>query len=176
MNKVYIAGSLFKESDIVQRKLEEAKIKELANQFKIYNPITADANDKTKLPTAASIYLKDFSELITANKILVALDDADLGVSAEIGIVNGFNFVHKAISEILSSYNSSDAISKINEFLKKYPLKTMYGHLSDIRVNSATHYEGFYIPYGYNQFVIGAILNDGLIYDSYLQAIKYLVK
>lgn len=175
MKKIYIAGSLFKESDINQRILEEKQIKKLKPEQLIYNPITADINDKSRLPTAHDIFNKDFIEVLESDKILVALDDNDLGVCAEIGIVNGFNFLHNKITELIKNNNPDEAIKKIEHILLEYPSKQIYAHLSDIRIENASKYEHYYIPYGYNQFIIGAILNDGKIFSSYLQAIEFLV-
>ena len=45
--------------------------------------------------------------------------------------------------------------------------------LSDIRLSTAHLYKGEYIPYGYNQFVIGGIEEmDGKIHKSFDALIK----
>lgn len=171
--KIYIAGSLFKEADINQRILEENKIKALDPNVAIYNPITADINDKSKLPTANDIVWGDFKEIENANAILCALDDDDLGQACEIGMAFGLNYMREKLEKLVLENNVS--INTIQTLLNEIPKKTIYAHLSDIRVPTADQYHKHYIPYGLNQFVVGAIEVYGYILNSSDQAIKKML-
>ena len=51
--------------------------------------------------------------------------------------------------------------------------KDIQAVLSDIRLSTAHLYKGEYIPYGYNQFVVGGIVEmDGKIHKSFDALIK----
>lgn len=175
MPKVYIAGSLFKEADICQRKKEQALIEELTkNSWVIYNPITADINDKSKLPSADDIVWSDFNEIKDCNEMLCALDDNDLGQAAEVGMVFGLNFWHDELSKLIQENNVNT--ESIQALLDKYPKKQIFAHHSDIRISTAHLYQGNYVPYGINQFLIGAIEACGHIYPSYTLAINEMIQ
>lgn len=86
--KIYLAGSLFKEADITQRKFEAKALREKG--FDVYNPIEAPCNNKVSLPTPLDIFKKDYNELYTSDIMVVCLDDIisgnDMGVACELGL------------------------------------------------------------------------------------------
>lgn len=170
--KVYIAGSLFKEGDQAQRLREEAVLRK--HGVSVYNPISADVNDKSKLPTAWEIVEKDFGEILSCDGMLVGVDDVDMGVSCEVGMCYGMNYV----LEILRKMVMEDVVGKegIERLLREIPMKRMYGHHSDIRIGTAHEYRGNYVPYGVNQFYIGAIERYGKVYGGYVSAVEGIVR
>lgn len=176
--KIYIAGSLFKEGDLRQREEEEILIRELDRQqeFDIFNPYKATINDNSTLPTPKLIYDTDLSHLLVSTKMLCALDDLDHGVSNEIGVVNGFNILYKLIQKVLKKASDANLRKEIEALFRKYPKKTIYAHLSDTRFPFAHNYKNYEIPISYNQFVIGAVQCDGKIFASYKDAIKQMIK
>lgn len=175
MPKVYIAGSLFKEADICQRKKEEAFIRDnTVNNWIIYNPINADINDKSRLPTAEDIVWGDFNQIKDCNAMLCALDDQDLGQAAEIGMVFGMNFWYDQLETLIA--NNQVSVENLRALLAQYPKKQIYAHHSDIRLSTAHEYRGNYVPYGINQFLIGAVEACGQIYPNYTKAIQEMIK
>lgn len=145
---VYVAGSLFSEADIKQRIFEgESIINAMHNEgiegLHVFNPITNPFNDKSTLPSAKDIFLGDYKVIQNSRAIFLNLDNPlDAGVMVELG---------QALEMI---ENGKD--------LRIFPV------LSDIRVATAGEYDGIYVPYGYNQYVIGALEYYGIhIYDSF---------
>lgn len=105
VGKIYMAGKLFSEADRTQRRIEYERLK-LANQKyninkKIFSPIFADVNDKSKLPSALDIFETDESELMESDVIFADLSDGDEGVMMELGMVllTGVN-IYAYISDI----------------------------------------------------------------------------
>jgi hypothetical protein len=47
------------------------------------------------------------------------------------------------------------------------PFKTVYAHLTDIRTLTAGEYEGYHVPVGFNQYVVGGIEQMGKIYNDF---------
>lgn len=172
-NKLYIAGSLFKEADINQRILEEKTVRENAPDWTVYNPITADINDKSKLPTAKDILWGDFNQIKDANFMMCALDDNDIGQAVEIGMAFGMNFMRQELEQLIHTGNVST--ESLQALLNQYPKKTIYAHHSDIRLSTGHQYQGNHLPYGINQFLIGCVEELGHIYPSYLLAIQAML-
>lgn len=147
--KVYIAGSLFKEADIKQRKFEKLCLEDAG--YDVYNPIT-DAKfntDKDSLPTPSDIFMGDYNKILECDIFVVNIDDAiagDSGVCAEIGIVATLISTGKKNIKVL-------------------------GVLSDIRLDSANKYS---VPsFGMNHFLLGALeKSDATIYKSFGELFK----
>lgn len=145
--KVYMAGPLFTEAEVAQRLLEarllEEVMDELGIEHDLFSPINAPINDKSTLPTALDIFEGDERELMASNVIFADLSHEDAGVMMELGMV------------------------LLNKNIKIYP------YLSDIRIATAGEYEGHYVPFGYNQFVIGGLEKYGhTIYPSFEKALN----
>lgn len=158
---IYEAGSLFSESQIRYRIFLEERIKEIFNDVddvKIYNPITAPINDKSKNPTARDIFWGDTNELLKSDVMLYDMDDEfDTGVAMEGGISIGVNIMLDLIKEHLGE----DAFFKINKLI---PYKKIMATYTDIRQVQTGN--GVYNPKGYNQFVVGGIDEFGKIFKS----------
>ena len=93
--KIYIAGSLFNEAEINQRKLEEKKLRELGFDD-IYNPINAPCNDKDRLPTSQDIFYGDTKEILDSDIVIADISNqSDLGVACELGIIWACNAINK---------------------------------------------------------------------------------
>lgn len=171
--RIYIAGSLFKIKQIKAR-LEEGK--ELRDRFgdsiSVYNPIEQPFNDKANNnPTAEEIFEGDTKELLKSKLVLADLDDEyDSGLMVEIGIAIGVNISLDQIKQDVPS----EYFDIVSESLGGY--KKIISNLTDIRL--AQDGKGIYSPYGYNQFVIGAVEKYGVIKNSmeevYDEVEKYL--
>lgn len=146
MKKIYMAGPLFSEAEVNQRLREcallQKSIKDRDLHYKVFSPINAPQNDKSKLPTAKDIFLGDEKELMESAVIFADLSGEDAGVMMELGMV-----IHKDIK--------------------------IYAYLTDIRMATAGNYEKEHIPWGYNQFVIGALEQyNHKIYYSFNEALE----
>lgn len=141
MKKIYLAGSLFNEAEVAQRKLEGKLLRDkFKDKIKVFNPIEEPFNDnKDSLPSPNLIFLNDTKEVIAADIFLADITNNDPGVMVELGI----------------------AISN-----KKYIIAI----ISDIRLKTANKYD---IPtYGFNHYVLGGILENGVLVYSFDEAMK----
>lgn len=148
MNKklnLYIAGALFNEAEISQRKLE-AKIlyKEFGNKIQVFNPIDQPFNiNKASLPTPETIYKNDANAILKSDVIIFDITNDNPGVLVELGLA----FMSKK-KPIIICVNS------------------------DIRLADANKYS---IPtYSINHFVLGGILTYGYLVKNFNEAIKKL--
>lgn len=142
---LYIAGALFNEAEISQRKLE-AKIlsKEFGNNIQVFNPIDQPFNiNKASLPTPETIYKNDANAILKSDVIIFDITNDDPGVLVELGLA----FMSKK-KPIIICVNS------------------------DIRLADANKYS---IPtYSINHFVLGGILTYGYLVKNFNEAIKKL--
>lgn len=142
---LYIAGALFNEAEISQRKLE-AKIlsKEFGNKIQVFNPIDQPFNiNKASLPTPETIYKNDANAILKSDVIIFDITNDDPGVLVELGLA----FMSKK-KPIIICVNS------------------------DIRLSDANKYS---IPtYSINHFVLGGILTYGYLVKNFNEAIKKL--
>lgn len=143
--KLYLAGSLFNEAEVMQRKLEGIKLRENFNQhnIEIFNPIDQPFNeDKQTLPTPIDIFNGDTKAVINSDIFIADLTNEDPGVMMELGIA------------IMSN------------------TKIIIGINSDIRLKSANKYD---IPsYSMNHYVLGGLLKHGYLVYSFDEAILLL--
>lgn len=151
MKKIYMAGPLFNEGEVAQRIHEAKVLRELIDEydldFEVFTPIEAPQNDKSKLPTHLDIFDGDEKEINESSIMFADLSHEDAGVMMELGMV------------------------LYREGYKVYP------YLSDIRVGTAGEYDGIYVPFGYNQFVIGGLEKYfGKIYTSFDDAANAFIK
>lgn len=149
--KVYLAGALFSEGEVHQRKREhKIAIKELPD-FEVFSPINAPYNeDKTaELPTPLEIYEGDLREIESSGYVIFDLgNQLDPGLNLEIGVVCGIN-ESRMTKEI-----------------------TPIGVLSDIRLETANKYE---IPsFAMNHMVVGAFQKYGKIVSSFTEALELI--
>ena len=166
MKKVYIAGSLFKDGDIKERKYEGKVLREKG--LEVFNPIEAPFNeDKSKaLPTAKDIFLGDTNEVLTSDYIFAEIDGEDPGVMAELGIAWAISHLHEYF----------ESGKTIEDFKKEYPKKQLIAHSTDIRINSAGEYNKIYVPFGINQYVVGMIENQGKLHTTKTEAFNDIKK
>lgn len=143
--KLYLAGSLFNEAEVMQRKLEGIKLRENFDQhnIEIFNPIDQPFNeDKQTLPTPIDIFNSDTKAVINSDIFIADLTNEDPGVMMELGIA------------IMSN------------------TKIIIGINSDIRLKSANKYD---IPsYSMNHYVLGGLLKHGYLVYSFDEAISLL--
>ena len=143
--KLYLAGSLFNEAEVMQRKLEGIKLRENFDQhnIEIFNPIDQPFNeDKQTLPTPIDIFNGDTKAVINSDIFIADLTNEDPGVMMELGIA------------IMSN------------------TKIIIGINSDIRLKSANKYD---IPsYSMNHYVLGGLLKHGYLVYSFDEAILLL--
>lgn len=143
--KLYLAGSLFNEAEVMQRKLEGIKLRENfdSHNIEIFNPIDQPFNeDKQTLPTPIDIFNGDTKAVINSDIFIADLTNEDPGVMMELGIA------------IMSN------------------TKIIIGINSDIRLKSANKYD---IPsYSMNHYVLGGLLKHGYLVYSFDEAILLL--
>lgn len=85
--KAYIAGSLFNEAEVAQRKKEGKIMSERFPELDIFNPIDQPFNkNKQTLPTPVDIYINDTQAIIESDVFIVDLTNEDAGVMVELGI------------------------------------------------------------------------------------------
>ena len=164
MSKIYLAGGLFNEAQIAQR-VKEGNLLESLTDCTVFNPILAPCNNKDNLPTASNIFWTDTKEVLDADVIVADISENDLGVAAELGIVFACNFLHSLVEEGKS----------LEEILNIMRFKDVFCHLSDIRKSTSNMYEGHHIPWGINQYLVGMIESNGVIYDNFEEVLDQLV-
>ena len=179
MNKIYMAGPLFNEAEVAQRIKEYELLKEVNEEInvglEIFTPILAPQNDKSKLPTSQDIFKGDEDELMESAVIFADLSNEDAGVMMELGMVlRRDREIQETYDNIVSQLKAlnveQDIIDKV-----EVPVKgaKIYPYLSDIRIVTAGRYEGKYVPFGSNQFVIGGLEEYGFkVFYSYLHALE----
>lgn len=86
--KIYIAGALFNESEVAQRRLEGQLLREqLGDTVEIFNPIEQPFNeDKQSLPTPKDIFWGDTKAVLDCDIFLADVTNEDAGVMVELGI------------------------------------------------------------------------------------------
>lgn len=176
---IYIAGKLFKDADINERIQEEHALRE-AGHTDIFNPITQPFNeDKSKaLPTSKDIFDGDTQAVIKSDKIVAELDDFDEGVMMELGIAYGINYMLDLLKKATNgSYEkiNPNSLTAVDDILNNIPVKKVYAHLTDIRMQSAGEYNGIDVPFGTNQYVMGGVSQMGKIYTNKEAMIKDIV-
>lgn len=85
--KVYVAGSLFNEAEVAQRKREGELLRERFPQLDIFNPVDQPFNEnKQSLPTPIDIYEADTKAVQECDVFIADLTNEDAGVMVELGI------------------------------------------------------------------------------------------
>ena len=148
MLNVYIAGPLFKEAEINQRRLEATKIKavldELQLPYFIANPIDLPL-DNTKVLTSQEIFNTDYAYIKQSNVFFFELASEDSGTMVELGNV-------------------------IERFMQGQGLK-IYPVIADLRL-ARNDVGGYECPFGMNSYVVGCLsANDIKIYPSFDEAL-----
>ena len=181
----YIAGALFKDGDQKQRMKEKHKLTWEIPSVKWFNPLSDNpANDKSQLPTAKSIFEGDTDRIIASRYIFAELDGEDAGVMMELGVAWGIDYMLHRLEKILEEANkkvlntdkSMEVANEVNKLLKEIPFKTVVAHLSDIRVGTSGEYDGKYVPFGLNQYILGGTEEIGRVYHNVDEAIEGIKK
>lgn len=147
--KGYIAGPMFKDGDISQRKYERYALNQGLPNVEWFNPIEDNpSNDKTKSPTARDIFENDTQKILESNYFVAELDGEDPGTIMELGICLAWNLVHNTYERF--------GLEGMMSLLKNFPRKEIAVHGSDIRLDSRG-YDGFHLPFGFNQYVVGGV-------------------
>lgn len=109
--KIYLAGALFNEAEVAQRKLEGKLLRENFNEIDLFNPIDQPFNEnKQSLPTPEEIYTADANAVKNCDIAIFDLTNEDSGVMVELGLAIAYG-------------------------------KKIIGINSDIRIKSANKYE-----------------------------------
>ena len=142
--KVYVAGSLFNEAEVAQRKREGELLRAAFPNLEIFNPIDQPFNEnKASLPSPEMIFDGDTEAVLECEIFIADLTNDDPGVMCELGI------------------------AIMNE-----KTKIIIGINSDIRLRDAHRYE--LPTYGVNHYVLGGVLKHGHFVYSFAEAIEKL--
>ena len=142
--KVYVAGSLFNEAEVAQRKREGELLRAAFPNLEIFNPIDQPFNEnKAALPSPEMIFDGDTEAVLDCDIFIADLTNDDPGVMCELGI------------------------AIMNE-----KTKIIIGINSDIRLRDAHRYE--LPTYGVNHYVLGGVLKHGHFVYSFAEAIEKL--
>lgn len=120
-----------------------------------------DINDKTNQTVEsnndlhAHIFKKDIDNIMTSDLIIANPERFAEGSICELGAVEMFNHIHKAMSDIVNSdLRDGEKVDLIVEWLQTYPYKTTYVHLADIRCTDLPE-SGYNRSFMMNQFTRG---------------------
>ena len=120
-----------------------------------------DINDKTNQTVEsnndlhAHIFKKDVDNIMTSDLIIANPERFAEGSICELGAVEMFNHIHKAMSDIVNSdLRDGEKVDLIVEWLQTYPYKTTYVHLADIRCTDLPE-SGYNRSFMMNQFTRG---------------------
>ena len=142
--KVYVAGSLFNEAEVAQRKREGELLRAAFPNLEIFNPIDQPFNEnKASLPSPEMIFDGDTEAVLDCDIFIADLTNDEPGVMCELGI------------------------AIMNE-----KTKIIIGINSDIRLRDAHRYE--LPTYGVNHYVLGGVLKHGHFVYSFAEAIEKL--
>lgn len=163
--KIYLGGSLFSEAEVSQRVKEGNMLDHMTN-YEVYNPILAPCNDKSKLPTSEDIFWGDTKEILDSDVVIMDLSNQnDLGCATELGIVWACNYIHDLAIQ-------GKSLSEILDIMKR---KKVVAHLSDIRKSTSHLYHGNRIPFSYNQYTMGCVLDMGEVKDNFQEVLDELI-
>lgn len=109
--RIYLAGALFNEAEVHQRKLEGELLRErFGERVEIFNPIEQPFNEnKQSLPTPLTIFEGDDQAVKWADVILADVTNEDAGVMAELGIAS-------AIGKKIIAINADIRLKSANKY------------------------------------------------------------
>jgi len=146
---IYIAGPLFKEAEINQRRLEAKKITELLVDknidYFVANPIDLPL-DNCKELNSKVIFNEDYKHLKRANVVFFELASEDSGTMVELG-------------NVIEMYMQGKAV-------KLYPV------IADLRLQR-NNVGGIECPFGMNAYVVGSLTaNNIAVFNSFDDALR----
>lgn len=152
MHKIYMAGPLFSEADQRQRVLEVNKLRtELTN-----GGLTEGLDFEVFAPIEADV--NDKSTLPSAEDIYKA--DRDALMSSTVVLAD-------------LAYYDAGVMLELGMVIEEGVHVLAWD--SDLRLSTAGEYNGIRVPYGTNQFVIGALLHEGHgVYGNFSEALEEL--
>ena len=150
---IYLAGPLFKEAEINQRRLEGKKLKEVLDsksvEYFLANPIDLPL-DNTKVLTSAAVFKEDYYHVNQANVFFFELASEDSGTMVELG-----NAIEKYMQ---------------GQALKIYPV------IADLRL-PRNNPSGVECPFGINSYVVGCLTANNIeIFTSFNDALKQFIE
>ena len=114
--------------------------------------------------------MADTEEVLKSDVIIADLANQDPGVMMELGIAWGLDYAAQMLETMGMSKGQKEFLEHCG--IKRKDIQAV---LSDIRLSTAHLYKGEYIPFGYNQFVIGGIEEmRGKVHRNFEDAIKEL--
>ncbi len=109
--KLYLAGALFNEAEVNQRKLEGKLLRKNFPNIEIFNPIDQPFNDdKQSLPTPIDIFNGDTKAVEEADIFIADLSNEDAGVMVELGIAMYTN------TKLIIGINSDIRLASANKY------------------------------------------------------------
>lgn len=109
--KVYVAGSLFNEAEVAQRKKEGQLLRERFPSLDMFNPIDQPFNEnKASLPTPQEIYEADTKAVEECDVFIADLTNEDAGVMVVLGIAI------KSNTKIIIGINSDIRLADANRY------------------------------------------------------------
>lgn len=171
---IYNAGPLFTKGEIKERLEEDVKLQGVKD-YSFYNPITAPCNQKANLPIAKDIFFDDVEQVLKSDVILANLDHEDPGVMAELGIAWGLEHAYFVLLDLYN--NGHISIDVLNNAVKRGVKNRKVAAVAyDLREGTAGEYDGLYVPFGRNQFVVGMLedFEDSVIVQEFDDAINQL--
>ncbi len=109
--KVYVAGSLFNEAEVAQRKKEGEILRKEFPQLEIFNPIDQPFNEnKQSLPSPQEIYEGDTKAVEECDIFIADLTNEDAGVMVELGIAI------KSDTKFIIGINSDIRLQSANKY------------------------------------------------------------
>ena len=176
--KGYVAGSLFNEAEVSQRKKEAQILREKScKEIEWYNPIEQPCNNKSDLVTAEDIFVADTQAIIDADFIIADISNNDVGVGMELGIAYGLQYARVVLEEMFK-HSRPHTRAQIMHNLEKNGIKqkNIYAVNSDIRLSNSGEYDGIHVPYGVNQYLVGGIeCMNGVFVDKFEKTIPMIL-
>lgn len=109
--KIYLAGSLFNEAEIRQRKWEGERMREVFPNAEVCNPIDQPFNEnKESLPTPEMIYKSDAESIRSCDVFVADLTNEDPGVMLALGIA-----IQSKVPHIIG-VNSDSRMASANQY------------------------------------------------------------
>lgn len=171
--KIYNAGPLFTRGEIRDRVEEGIELRDISKYgFSVYNPIDAPCNDKSKLPTSADIFNGDIKEVLSSDIVIANLDHEDPGTMAELGIAWALNYAYEVLIDMFPNLPTEVWYDLFNRGIKPKQIEVV---AFDLREETAGMYDGVYVPFGRNQFVVGMIEDSGSINKTFTEALSNVI-
>lgn len=133
--KVYLAGPMFTKAEVEMRLFEAGEARKLLD---VFNNITGKNLEVDFYVPLEQDDINDKSNLPTAKAIFETDKDALFECDAILACLDGEDA--GVMAELGIAYSKGLSI---------------HCFMTDMRIANAGDYEGIYVPYGYNQFIIG---------------------